>query len=1043
MSNERQGAIAWFVDNPVAANLLMAFLLIAGYLSLANIPKELLPTKENRSISVSMSYPAASPREVQEGVVLKIEEAILDVEGIQEVHSVASLGSAGVTITVEEGEDVRRVLDDVRTAVERISSFPKDAERLRVSYSKGSTLAMQVQLYGDLDERTAKILAEDIKREMLNVPNIKKVAVWGDRPFEIVVEVPEHQLLKHNISLQQIADRIRMESLSVPSGGIRAENGNIIITVDNQSYYGEQFNNIVLFTSEDGTQIRVRDIATVKDDFVEWDAHAYFDGEYGVGLAVLSLPEQDLLEVSRAVHAYVKYKQDDLPPGVKLSVWADLSYYLEDRLSSMVTNLWMGALLVVLCLIFFMPIKTVFWVILGLPVCFAGTFLLMPLADISINMISLFGFILVLGILVDDAIVISESVDDEMKLSGNSRASVIRGAERVAMPAMFGGLTNMAAFAPLLFTSGPQSHWLFAIGYIFSVCMLVSIVESKLILPSHIHAARKPLLWGPFQYQHRMQARISANLQVWLKANYTPFLKRCVQFRYLTFSVFIAILILSIGLVKSGIVRYELHPAEASDFLQVSLLMGEGTSDEQTEAVMQRIHDGLQRVDARYKQQFNTDESLIMHEFRFSAGGLSGTFFVELSKEEIRELSSFEIVDQWRAEVGSIDGADMLDFATAGFAGGRDLSFVLVSENSEALQLAAEELFNELHTVKGVSNINSSLDSKRQEYVLHLKPKASALGLTLGGVALQVKEAFYGVEAQRIQRDRQEITVMVRYPEAERSSVQNLENMPIRLSNGSYVPLNEVVDIEFVMSPTRLTYSNGVAAVVVAGKVNHDISEPGPIRNKINNEFLPELFKKYPSVRTQLQGFNLEEKNMESSMKRSFILALLGVFVLLCIPLKSYFQPLIIMSVIPFGIVGAILGHWLMGYPFSMMSIFGVIALSGVVVNDSLVMVSFVNDSVRDGEMSRLDAIMTAGQKRFRAIILTTATTFFGVLPMTLETSMQAANMIPMAISLGFGVLFATTVTLILLPCLYMVLHDIEIKFGQLKAWYLDVTRSV
>lgn len=1042
MSNERQGAIAWFVDNPVAANLLMAFLLIAGYLSLANIPKELLPTKENRSISISMSYPAASPREVHEGIVLKIEEAILDVEGIQETHSVASLGSASVTVTVEEGENVRRVLEDIRTAVERIGSFPKDAEKLRVSYSKGSVLAMQVQLYGDLDERTAKILAEDIKREMLSVPHIKKVAVWGDRPFEIVVEVPEYQLQKHNITLQQIAERIRMESLSVPSGGIRAENGNIIITVDNQSYYGEQFNNIVLFTAEDGSQIRVRDIATVKDDFVEWNAHAYFDGEYGVGLAVMSLDDQDLLQVSRAVHAYVEYKQADLPPGVKLSVWADLSYYLDDRLSSMVKNLWMGGLLVILLLMFFMPIKTVFWVVLGLPVCFAGAFILMPAADISINMISLFGFILVLGILVDDAIVISESVDDEMKLHGNSRESVIRGAERVAMPAMFGGLTNMAAFAPLLFTSGPQSHWLFAIGYIFSVCMIASIVESKLILPSHIHSTRTPLLWGPFKYQHRLQQRVSAGMQNWLIKYYKPVLKRSVQYRYLTFSIFIAILILSAALVKSGIVRYELHPPEASDFLQVSLLMGEGTSDEQTEAVMLRIHQGLIAVDERYKKEFNTDESLIKHEFRFSAGGLSGTFFVELSKEETRKLSSFEIVDQWRAEVGSVDGADMLDFATAGFAGGRDLSFVLVSENEEALQLAAQELLDELHTVKGVSNINSSLDSKRQEYVLHLKPQASSMGLTLGGVAMQVKEAFYGVEAQRIQRDRQEIAVMVRYPEKERSSVQNLENMPIKLNNGSYVPLHEVVDLEFVMSPTRLSYSNGIAAVLVAGKVNHDINEPGPIRNKINKEFMPDLLKKYPSVRTQLRGFNLEEKNMESSMKRSFILALLGVYVLLSIPLKSYLQPFIIMSVIPFGIVGAILGHWLMGYPFSMMSIFGVIALSGVVVNDSLVMVSFVNDSVREGSMSRIDAIMNAGQKRFRAIILTTATTFFGVLPMTLETSMQAANMIPMAISLGFGVLFATTVTLLLLPCLYMALHDIQQRFSQFRAWYADVTHS-
>lgn len=1025
----KSGAIAWFVDNPVAANLLMVFILIAGYMTLAHIPKELLPSRESRTINVSMSYPAASPRDVQQSIVLKIEEAIQDVDGIQDVHSAATLGRANVAITVEEGVRVRTVLEDVRNAVERISSFPKEAEKLLVSYSRGSSLAMNVQLYGDMDERTAKVLLQQMKQEMLAWPHIKKVAVWGDRPFEIVVEVPEYQLIKHNISLQQIAERIRMESVSAPSGGIRAENGNILISVDSQSYHKEEFENVVLFTSEDGTQLRVKDIGHVKDDFVEWNAHAYFDGEYGVGLAVFALDNQDLLKVSEAVHEYVDYKKADLPAGVKVTVWADVSYYLDGRLSSMMSNLAMGALLVIVLMMFFVPIKTAFWVMLGLPVCFAGTLILMPFADISINMISLFGFIVVLGILVDDAIVISESVDDEVKRSGFSRDSVVVGAQRVAVPAMYGGFTNMAAFAPLLFATGPQSHWLFAIGFVFCVTMAFSILESKFILPAHIGHAGKAWKWGVFGSQHRMQKRVNVGLQAWLKGYYTPFLAQCTQYRYVVTSLFVAIFILSIALVKSGVISYELHPAEPSDYLQVSLAMAEGTSEEQTEEIMERIRDGLADIDRQYREEFNTDESLIRHVFRYSAGGLNGAFFVELNKEETRQWNSFEIVDKWRAQVGEIEGADAVDFANAGFSGGRELSFAFVGNNPEALERAANELLEELYSIKGVSNVNSSLDSKRQEYILSLKPQAQALGLTLGGVALQVREAFYGAEAQRIQRDYQEITVMVRYPEDSRSSVQDLENMPIRLSNGSTVPLHELVDIEFIMSPTRLAHSNGKSAVIIKAKVDHDISEPATIRNKIRNEFLPQLFEKYPSVKNELEGYNKEERNMEKSMKTSFIIALLGVYVLLAIPLKSYVQPVIIMSVIPFGIVGAILGHGLLGYPVSMMSIFGIIALTGVVVNDSLVMVSFVNDSVRNGEMSREEAIMNAGQRRFRAIILTTLTTFVGVLPMIFETSMQAANMIPMAISLGFGVLFATMITLVLLPCLYLILHDIQDVF--------------
>lgn len=1034
MSGHKSGAIAWFVDNPVAANVLMLFLLIAGYLSLGNIPKELLPKEESRTISISMSYPAASPEEVQEGIVLKIEEALLDVEGIQDVQSVASLATANVRLTVYRGYDVREVMDDVKLAVDSIGSFPKEAERLRVTHARPTELAMQLQLYGEFDEYTAKQLAHNIKHELLALHDVKKVAVWGDRPYEIAVEVSEQQLLKYNVSLQQIADRIRLESVSSPSGGIRAETGNILLRVDGQSYNRNEFENIVLFTAEDGTMIRVRDIGIVKDDFVEWGSYAYFNGKYSVGLAIFATQEQDILEVVDAVRQYVADKQPTLPEGVQMALWADVSYYLNDRLAMMVKNLWLGAVLVFLVLALFMPMATAFWAILGLPVCFAGAFMVMPYAGISFNMVSLFGFILILGMLVDDAIVIAESVDDEIKQNGFSRNSVITGAERVALPAMFGVLTNMIAFSPMLFADGPMSHWLFAIGFIFCACMAFSILESKFVLPAHIHVTGKPLLWGPLGWQHRLQERNSKNLGEWVRKHYTPLLQRCVRFRYLTLSVFIALLIMSYALVKSGLVSYELFPAEPSDFLQVSLNMAEGTSEEQTEAVMQRIRDALDAVEQDYQQQHGTETGLVEHVFRYSSGGVNGFFFVELTKEETRDMDSFEIIESWRNRVGEIEGANLADFSAAGFSGSRSLSFVLTGNNPEALELATNELMDELRAIKGVSNLSSSLDARRQEYILHLKPQASALGLTLGGVALQVRQAFYGAEAQRIQRDYQEITVLVRYPKDQRSNVQDLENMPVRLSNGYTVPLREVAEIEFVMSPTRISRSNREMAVLVSAKVDSEVSEPDGIRRQINQDFLPALFKKYPSVSSQLQGFNLEQKKMEENMKQGFVLALLGVYVLLAIPLKSYIQPFMIMSVIPFGIVGAIVGHGLLGYPVSMMSIFGIIALSGMVVNDSLVMVDFVNQAVRDRQLSKIQAVMESGQRRFRAIMLTTATTFIGMLPMTLENSMQATNMIPMAISMAFGILFATTVTLILVPCLYLVLDDLFSVFGKGEA---------
>ncbi|HEY9032992.1 MAG TPA: efflux RND transporter permease subunit [Pseudomonadales bacterium] len=1032
MAPHNKGIIAWFIANPVAANLLMAFLLVGGYLSFDHIPKELMPRKESKAITITMSYPNASPSEVQEGVVLKIEEAILDVDGIKHIQSVSSLGSGTVRITVYENYSTDEVLDDVRTAVNSVSTFPESAEKPRIQRGRSNQLALQVQLHGDISERQAKQLAHEIKRELLADERIKKVAIWGDRPYEIAIEIAGEQLQKYKLSMQQVVNRIRAESLSTPSGGIRSPNGNVLLRVDGQSYTGEDFENIVLVTNDDGVVVRVGDIGTVTDDFVEWGAYAYFNGDYGLGLAISATEDQDVLEVADAVRAYVEKKQHALPPGVSMTPWADVTYYLSGRLETMFKNLVMGGILVFVILALFMPVKIAFWVMMGLPVCFFGTFLLMPWFGVSFNMVSLFGFILILGILVDDAIVVAESIDNHIREGGYGQHNVTAGTKAVATPAIFGVLTTIIAFTPMLLAQGPQQSWLFSIGFIVCACLMFSLIESKWILPAHLAATSSSSSSGIAGFQQRLQNKVNVRLQGWVSRYYAPLLEWSVRSRYLVLSLFVAILLLSFGLMKSGLVAYDPFPSEASDFLQVRLNMAEGTSEEQTEEVMLRIRDALHELEREYQQEYSTDKGLVLNLFRYGAGGLNGFFFVELVKDEEREIDSFEIVERWRNRVGEVQGANLLDFTASEFAGTRNLSFMLVGNNEEALEAASQELLEELRTFKGLSNFNSTIESLRQEYILSLKPQAIAMGLTLADIANQTKQAFYGAEAQRIQRDHQEIKVMVRYPENERTSILDLEHMFIRLHSGQFVPLRELANIEFVMSPTHITRVNGETAMYISAKADSAIESPGSIRNTIMKKFMPGLLKKYPSVNYRQEGINQEQKDMEAELKNYFLIAMLGVFILLAIPLKSYLQPLIIMSAIPFGIVGAILGHGLLGFAVSMMSLFGIVALTGVVVNDSLLMVDFVNRSVRDG-MDKMSAILQAGQIRFRAIILTTITTFFGVLPMILEQSLQAKNMIPMAISLGFGVLFATAITLLLIPCLYMMLDDIKRGMDYLR----------
>lgn len=1026
-----RGIIAWFARNPVAANLLMALIIVVGLYSVFNIKRTVMPEFVLNLVSITMIYPGAAPEEVERGLVMKIEEALKDIEAIKRIDATASESLASLQIEIHDDYDVLVAMDEIKSAVDGITSFPQEAERPVINQVRMREHAINVQVYGDLDERTMKNLVEEVREEMLREPDIAYVTIFGARDDEIAIEVSEATLRQYNLTLDQVAAAIRASSLDLPGGSIRTPSGDIMLRARGQAYDQHAFERVVLLTHADGTRLYLGDVATVRDGFVEQDGFSMFNGRFGMAITVYAVGNQDLITVARAARDYVERKRPTLPEGVSIDYWADITYYLEGRLQMMLGNLALGALLVFIVLSLFLDIKLAFWVMAGLPLCFLGAFALLPLdpIDVSINMISLFGFILVLGIVVDDAIIIGESAYSETERKGHSVDAIIEGARRVAVPATFGVLTTIVAFSPTLFSDGVFAPFPAACGWVVILCLVFSLIESKWILPAHL-AHSPPGRTGIWLHLNSAQRFCNTLLALFIDTVYRPAIRRCIERRYLTAASFLAMLVLTAGLVAGGVVRYVLVPHVPGDFVRADLQMVEGTAEQQTRAAYQRMQAALHAVNEDYRRQSSHGEGFVEHVFSWGADGRRASFMVELTRNEARSLTADDISQRWRDAIGEIPGAEVLSISSADDMGGPALGFKLVGRDMAQLELAARELEAHLATYNGVYDIRNGASAVRDEIVLGIRPEAEAVGLTLSDLATQVRHAFYGAEAQRVQRGNEEVRVMVRYPEEQRRHVADLENMEVRTPQGYELPFSAVAVAEVEPGFSRITRIDGERAITVSAEADKNLVEPSRILNSITSDFMPQLQQQFPGVSYRLDGESEEAAKLFTSLFTGFALALLGIYALLAIPLKSYLQPLIIMGVIPFGIIGAIVGHIIVGIPFDMMSFFGVIALSGVVVNDSLIMVDFVNRARAAGQ-PLLEAVVDAGSRRYRAIMLTSLTTFFGLLPMLLESSLQAQLVLPMAVSLAFGIIFATVITLLLIPCLYMILDDFRTWFGS------------
>ncbi len=1012
------GLIGWFASNHVAANLLAIFVIAGGLYAVFAVKKESFPNFQFDQIDVRVPYPGAGPEEVEEGIVVKIEEAIDAIEGIKEVWGLAYEGSGQVMIEVRQGFDVGDVTDEVKLAVDGINTFPLDAERPIISKRNITKGALTVQIHGDLDEATMKSFAEDIRDEITALPEVSLAEVWGSRSFEIAVEIQEHTLREYGLTLAQVAEIIRRWSIDIPGGSIRTDSGNIRLAARGQAYTGEEFARIVLLTRPDGTRLRLGDIATINDGFVEVESFALFDGKRSLGINVLSTENESELEISRAVREYVDDRNRTLPDGVQLTAWADSTYYLQGRVDMLLSNLIMGAVLVFVILGLFLHVKLAAWVIVGLPVAFLGAFMMLPVVDVTINIMSLFAFIVVLGIVVDDAIIIAEAAYTETEEKGYTLENIVAGAQRVAIPATFGVLTSIMAFLPQMFVTGPTEQINAAIGWVVILCLLFSLVESKLILPSHL------ALMKSSHNKEGVADLIDRKLRAFITKIYRPALAKAIEYRYATVALFVSTVILAIGLVGGGFVRIVFFPEIDDDYLNASVELHDGVPESMAVKMVEQMDRGLRVVNDQLREEYDLDFDVVQHVFAFVSNGTRGRFQVELAKEETG-IDGKEIERRWRDEVGEVAGTKELRFAASRhMAGGPPIEFKLQGRNYELTEQAASELADHLRGIDGLYEVELSTSAGPDEINLRIKPEAEALGVTLVDLARQVRESFYGAEAQRIQRGNQELRVMVRYPQAERRSVGNLESMWIRLPDGRELPFSAVADFDIVPGFNVIRRLDGRRTINVTANADVTVVEPARVVADLQREYLPNMLSGYPGVAASLGGSSLDEALGFQEFMYTFIAALFGIYALMAVPLRSYIQPLVIMSVIPFGIVGALVGHMVMGMSVSSLSLFGIIALSGVVVNDSLILVDYVNKRVDEG-MTPAQAAIEGGSARFRAILLTSLTTFFGLLPILAETSVQAQMVVPMAVSLAFGILFATVITLILVPCLYNIIGDL------------------
>jgi len=1030
----------WSVEHRVTVNLLMIFIIVAGVMTVSNMRREMFPQFALDFIDIKVFYPGATPQEVEEGVCLKIEEQLKGVEGIKNIYSNALEGVGTVFLELEKGVDVREKLDDIKTEVDLIDSFPEEAEDPVIIEIKQNEPAITLAVYGDVDERILKETAERIKNDLVNTELISLAKLIGTREYEISIELSEQSMRRFNLSFDQVVMAVKSSSIDLPGGKVKTAGEEIIVRTKGKLYTGEEFERIPVLTRQDGTQVLLGDVARVIDGFEDTDLGARFNGKPAALVQINRTTTQDTIAISEVVKKYVEENRNFLPAGVEIAPWQDLAEMVQDRIDLLTKNGIQGIILVFIVLALFLNLGLAFWVAVGIPISFMGAFVVLNYMGASINMLSLFGFIMTLGILVDDAIIVGENVYSHYSNGKSPRQAVIDSMGQVGGPVLMAVATTIVAFTPLMYIDGIMGKFMAIMPQTVIVILVFSLIEALIILPAHLEhtLAQSDRFQRFFGWHESLRSKIEIRLNNFINGYYTRILNYTLKNRYFTLSLGIGILIISIGAVAGGHIPFVFFPKGDSNWVTAKIIYPQGTNYETTEKSIKYIENAARKLNDHFKDRIETEDNLVVHTFSLvgiiprkdwspgAYGGHCGEVSIEIIPAGNRpDLSVTDIIAGWRELVGNLPGTDELTYSIlSGGPAGNPIEIQLIGDNFDQLSAAAEDLKKEIAKFPGIFDVTDDFRPGKMEKRITIKDGAKSIGVTMADIANQTRQAFYGDEALQIQRGEDALKVVVRYSEDERRKISSIEGMRIRTADGREIPLGEVADIVSERGYSLINRVNRKRVITVISDIDEGIGNASEVVEELNSKFLKELVLKYPGIKYDLEGQAKRTKESVDSLKTGFLFALMGMFLLLASQFKSYIQPVIIMAAIPFGLVGAIIGHAIMGFPITMISFFGIVALSGIVVNDSLILIDFINSEIRGGE-EVVRAVMESGKSRFRPVLLTSVTTVAGLFPLLLETSFQAQFLIPMAISICFGLIVATVLTLVYVPSLYLIVKDI------------------
>ncbi len=1020
------GLIAWWARNSVAANLVMVGIFVAGTIGFSRMEREMDPQVRFPGLQIEVSWPGAAPQEVEEQIVARIEEAVQDLDAVEWVRSSSSEGYGGVYILAEQQVDFTQFMNDVKIRIDAISSFPRDIEPPQVRQWINRDEFMRVAVHGDIGERKLKRLAETLRREAAQLPAVTVVQLFGTRQEEVSIEVSEEALRRYNLSFSQVADAIRNTSINQSAGSVRTEVGTYQLKVRSQADTAEEFSNIIVRETTDGGTIRVGDIATVLDGFEDNPILATLNGEPAVLLQIMSTEIMDIVTASESVREWIEKRQESLPAGVTLTLWTDKAVDFKGRMKTIGSSAVIGLALVMLILLLTLRPIVAVWVAVGIATAYAGAFVLLPSVGVSLNMLSTFAFLLVLGIVVDDAIVVGEGIHSEAHRIGGGVNASIAGAQLVAKPVIFGVITTILAFLPWLFLGGSTSEFTRHITWVVILALGFSLIESLLILPSHLSSMKPRHNLKGFG---KFQKGIADGIVHFAHNHYRKIGSWALDHRYLTSSIFIAVLIIGFGLFNTGWVKKSFMPDIESDEIIINVVMPEGAPYSRALEILAQLQAAELALEEEVNQRTDGEGVLIENWYTRSRRD-SVLAIVKLAPPEVRDMTAKEASIRLRELMGDVPDAREVSVQYTQNNNGPGFELSIRHPDLDVLRIATADLESQLRTYETLYDVRNNLEGASEEIRLTMKPGTTKLGLTLADVNRQVRQAYFGEEVQRLPRNGQDVRVKVRYPLESRQSIESLKNFRVRTNDGRELPLLAVADLEYAPGIKRIQRWNGNRAARVSADLKENVRED--IMKDLDENFFPEWEKRYPGIIRGSVGQAEGEKRFIEEVMGLYLIAFFAMYTMLAIAFRSYWQPILILIAMPYAFVGAIFGHSLLGLTMAIFSYFGIAAAAGVVVNDNLVLMDYCN-RLRAKGMDAREAIIEAGVVRFRPILLTSVTTIVGLTPMMLERSMQAAFLQPVVVALAFGVFFAFFVTLLMVPSLYAIGLDINEFFSRMK----------